>query len=233
MGLLDTIFGRSKPVAPNLDDLFGLPSAAVTLQVSAGVSFNGRAGVCYKPPSGQAPEDVQHEIEQLLALDDHPEEAASTTATSTTASSSEPSSSSGVSLGELRQKVDAYGYRWLLLEDAAIDDLVARVHLINTMLAEAGWGPQLLCSVFSLSESAADQSSRQDPQQALSENKIDDEPIYLVYLYKRGTFYPFAPRGKEQRDNEQELRLKSMLANDLKIESDLSRWFPLWDLPVT
>ena len=57
-------------------------------------------------------------------------------------------------------------------------------------------------------------------------------PLYLVYLAKQGTFYPFAPRGHEQRDNELELRLKSVVASDLPVENDLSRWFPIWDLPV-
>jgi hypothetical protein len=57
--------------------------------------------------------------------------------------------------------------------------------------------------------------------------------VYLVYLAKRGTFYPFVPSGKEQRDTELELRLRSILGNDLPVESDLSNWFPIWDLPVT
>ena len=57
-------------------------------------------------------------------------------------------------------------------------------------------------------------------------------PLYIVYLAKQGTFYPFAPTGAEQRDNELELRLKGMLADDLPIEPDLSRWFPMWDLPI-
>ena len=55
---------------------------------------------------------------------------------------------------------------------------------------------------------------------------------YLVYLFKRGTFYPFVPDGHEQRDTEQELKLKSLVADDLTVETDLDRWFPLWDLPV-
>ncbi len=58
------------------------------------------------------------------------------------------------------------------------------------------------------------------------------QPLYLVYLAKQGTFYPFAPTGAEQRDNELELRVKGMLAEDLPIEPDLSRWFPIWDLPI-
>ena len=55
---------------------------------------------------------------------------------------------------------------------------------------------------------------------------------YLVYLFKRGTFYPFVPTGHEQRSTEEEFRLRSLVAEDLQVESDLDRWFPLWDLPV-
>ena len=40
------------------------------------------------------------------------------------------------------------------------------------------------------------------------------------------------PDGHERRDTEQELKLKSLVADDLTVEADLDRWFPLWDLPV-
>ena len=55
---------------------------------------------------------------------------------------------------------------------------------------------------------------------------------YLVYLFKRGTFYPFVPSGHEQRNTQEELKLKSLVTDDLVVEPDLDRWFPLWDLPV-
>ena len=55
---------------------------------------------------------------------------------------------------------------------------------------------------------------------------------FLVYLYKRGTFYPFAPLDGERRDNELELRLRGVLAADLPTGEDTSHWFPLWGLPV-
>ena len=55
----------------------------------------------------------------------------------------------------------------------------------------------------------------------------------LVYLYKRGTFYPFAPLdgGRQQRDNALELQVKGVLSEDLKIEPDLTRWMALWGAP--
>jgi hypothetical protein len=227
VGFLDSLLGRTKPVRPNLDALFALPSAAVTLETSAGLVLSGRAGVCWMPPAGQSAADVQREISQLLDIPDDltsPSQATaeadqSTGKTSHVLAEVGPNAATGSPrAGVLTQAEDSYGYRWLLLEDSDVEDLVNRVHLVNSLLAENGWGPQLLCSVFGVVPGAdADSSAR---------------PFYLVYLFKRGTFYPFAPIGKERRDNELELRVRSLLGSDLPVEPDLSRWFPLWDLPV-
>src|SRR5579863_10269029 len=70
MGLFDTLLGRTKPVRANLDALFSLPSAAITLQVTAGLLPTGRAGVCFKPPAGQPFAEMQAELEQLLTTPD-------------------------------------------------------------------------------------------------------------------------------------------------------------------
>ena len=61
-----------------------------------------------------------------------------------------------------------------------------------------------------------------------------DEIVYLVYLFKRGTFYPFVPAagGGERRDNQKELQLQSALGNEVPLEADLTRWFPIWGAPV-
>jgi hypothetical protein len=53
----------------------------------------------------------------------------------------------------------------------------------------------------------------------------------LVYLYKRGTFYPFAPTGPQTRDTAFELQLRALLESDLRVEPELSRWFPVWGAP--
>jgi hypothetical protein len=53
-----------------------------------------------------------------------------------------------------------------------------------------------------------------------------------VYLLKQGTFYPFAPTGPSQRDNELELRVRSFIGDDLPMEKNLARWMALWNLPV-
>jgi hypothetical protein len=209
MGLLDTLLGRTKPVKANLDALFALPSAAVTLATAAALVPSGQAGVCWKPPAGQSVTDLQAEINQLLDMPDDPMDDQTEGATAITTPGAVP---------VMTQSEDAYGYRWLLLSDPNVEDLVTRVHVINSTLSDAGWGPQLLCSVFGLVPGP--------------DAGPTTKPLYLVYLYKRGTFYPFAPDGKESRDTELELRIRAVLGSDLPIETDLSRWFPLWDLPV-
>jgi hypothetical protein len=219
MGLLNTILGRTKPVQSDLDALFALPSASITLQSAAGLVCSGRAGVCFKPPSGQGFEDMQAEVVKLLAMDD----------------------ASGFHKAE-----DSYGYHWLVIEDADIEELVTRVHMVNSSLSDSGWGPQLLCSVFGIApvdSSGSSAAPEPDPDLVPDPSAPMPEPTagpghvlastaYLVYLFKRGTFYPFVPTGHEQRDMEQELKLKSLVADDLTIEPDLDRWFPLWELPV-
>jgi hypothetical protein len=58
-------------------------------------------------------------------------------------------------------------------------------------------------------------------------------PVYWIYNYKRGYFYPFVPAGGEQqRDNERELVLKAQIGTDLPVEPELQRWFPLWGIPI-
>lgn len=196
MGILDALRGTTKQVQPKLDALFSMPSAAVTLELQAGLVTSGEAGVCWKPPAGQAPAEVQAEVTALLDMGDD-----------------DPNSPS------LRSVEDDLGFRWLIVEGANLDDLVINVHQVNTLLCEHGWGPQLLCSVFGfVPTEGADQSATKS---------------YLIYLYKRGTFYPFCPTGESKRDNEAELRLKATIGSDLPMESDLSRWMALWGLPVT
>jgi hypothetical protein len=217
MGLFSSLMGRTKPVQSNLDALFALPSASITLQSAAGMSCSGHAGVCYKPPTGQGFEQMQAEVVELLSMD---------------------------GTGGPRQQQDSYGYHWLVLENTDIEQLVTRIHLVNSSLSDSGWGPQLLCSVFGLADlpspvaggnadpSGSGTGADGMPELTAGPGTVLPSTAFLVYLFKRGTFYPFVPDGKEHRDMEEELKLKSLVADDLTVETDLDRWFPLWDLPV-
>lgn len=116
----------------------------------------------------------------------------------------------------LRVEDDRYGYRWVVLGDPDPEDLVTAVHMVNATLEQHGFGPQLLCSVFGFADPGGSGGRR----------------CHLVYLYKRGTFYPFAPLEGERRDNELELQVRGALGSDLPIEPELARWFALWGIPL-
>jgi hypothetical protein len=112
---------------------------------------------------------------------------------------------------------DEYGFRWLALEDDQFEDVVAAAHLVNQTVEERGFSDRLLCSVFGFRPAG-------NPQ---------GDPLYFVYSYKRGTFYPFAPRAGQQRDTALELRMQAALARELPLESELERWYPVWGVPVS
>ena len=60
----------------------------------------------------------------------------------------------------------------------------------------------------------------------------DGDAVDFVYAYKRGTFYPFVPDGERSRDNATEIRLNAALSNEMPMEPELERWYPVWDAPV-
>jgi hypothetical protein len=114
---------------------------------------------------------------------------------------------------KVRRKSDTYGYEWLVVEDPDFEDLVTTVHLIAEELKSRGFGTQLLASVFKF--------------------EGGKHPVYFIYGYKRGAFWPFVPTGEDQkRDNAEELELKAKLAQELPFEEDITRWFGLFDAPL-
>ncbi|NDZ78126.1 hypothetical protein G3I19_06225 [Streptomyces sp. SID10853] len=192
MGFLDSILGRSKPVRPDLDQLFAVPSAALTLQAGAGFTPTGMGSVCFAGVEGGGFARIKKDVEELLDAD------------------------TGRGGAPVRFSQDSYGYTWLLAQQPS-DDLAALVndlHAVNSLLEDGGFGPQLLCSLLAFKDA-------------------DERPLALVYLYKRGTFFPFAPMpdGTEKRNSPLELQVKAVLGDDLRVEPDLARWFPVWGAP--
>ena len=114
---------------------------------------------------------------------------------------------------KLERKEDSFGFQWIVVRDPDLEDQVTAVHAVASELEARGFGPQLLAAAFKF--------------------EGGKHPVYWIYGYKRGTFWPFVPTGKEQeRDNAEELELKAKLDGELPIEPDLSRWFGLFDAPL-
>ena len=108
---------------------------------------------------------------------------------------------------------DEFGYRWMVLHDPDFEDLVTGLNAVSSALEVGGYGDRVLCAVFPFTDGKG-------------------QPVYWIYNYKRGAFYPFCPTGKNARDSERELRLKAQIGAELPIEPEFERWFPLWGAPI-
>lgn len=188
MSFLDAILGRSKPVRSQLDALFGLSTADVTLQTEFGLHSTGGAAICFRPVSSGDFASLRSNIDALLKA--------------------------GTKDAPLnwRTMSDSFGYQWIILQSSDFSNLVATVHMINTELQDGGFGDQLLASVFQF--------------------RGGGNNVYWMYNYKRGSFYPFVPSGNNSRDNAQELRLSAVMSGELNVEKDMTKWYPLWGIPL-
>lgn len=188
MRWLDAVRGRTKRVPNNLDALFLIPSAAITLQTAAGFTPTGQGAVCYRSAAGAAFSQTQDEMTSLIA--DDPE------------------------APEVEVSRDGFGFTWLVVKGDPdnLADLCTDLHAVNTSLEAQGFDAGLLCSMVTFTAPG-------------------DRTIGLVYLYKRGTFYAFAPTGPNQRDNLTEISVRDHLAAELPMEPDLQKWLALWNAP--
>ena len=195
MGFLDALLGRSKPAKADLDALFAISQAALTLQAGMDLQPTGVGAVCYRANEGAAFATAQSDLQQLLDADGGP---------------------------AVEKVEDAFGFTWLVCRQPAdaLGDLVTELHAVNQTLQDNGFGPSLLCSVVGFATGRPGDG--------------DDRRVGLVYLYKRGTFYPFAPvpGGAERRDNALELQVRGAVGADLRIEPELHRWLALWGTPA-
>jgi hypothetical protein len=114
---------------------------------------------------------------------------------------------------------DSFGYRWMILRNPpgkpSVEDLAVGINAVSGSIETAGHGERLLCAVFAFTDSKK-------------------QPIYLIYNYKRGYWYPFvpAPGNAQERSTERELQLKAQIGEEMPLEPEIDRWFPLWGIPI-
>lgn len=110
---------------------------------------------------------------------------------------------------------DEYGFRWVILHTEEFENLVATVHMLGDELGAHGFGDQLLAAIFQFRDA-------------------NGRNVYLIYNYKRGTFYPFVPdpQREHERLNAVEFQMSGTLKTDLPIEQEIEQWYPLWGVPL-
>src|SRR5947208_4688498 len=191
MGFLDALLGRRKVAGPAKHDrLFAMSTAYVTLETSFDVRPSGVAGLVFQPQATGDFAQIVRDMEEVVRSTGEE--------TGTTLDSSD----------------DEFGYRWMILRDDDVEDLVVGVNAISEELQTGGYGDRLLCAVFAFQDGAG-------------------KPVYFIYNYKRGSWYPFVPAaGQQQRSTERELQIKAATGANLPFEAELERWFPLWGIPI-
>jgi PspAB-like protein len=114
-----------------------------------------------------------------------------------------------------RTVIDSYGYLWVILEGKKMEDLLAGISAVGDTVDEKGFSDQLLAAIFEFT----DDRNRKE---------------YLIYNYKRNTFYPFVPldNGKKSRNTEEEMKIMATIGDEVPLERDMTLWYPLWDLPL-
>jgi hypothetical protein len=198
MGLRDILTGRHEVKGPAPDRLFAISTAYITLQTEHNIEPAGAAAIVFQALQTSEFEAVIKEMEEVVVA------------------------TGGESGTKVHTEDDSFGYRWMVLRGASVEDLAVGINAVSSSIESAGHGERLLCAVFAFKDAKG-------------------APVYFIYNYKRGFWYPFVPVSgggassstkPTERSTERELQLKAQMASELPIEPELERWFPLWGIPI-
>ena len=126
MGLLGTLFGRTKLRKPNRERFFSVITAAVSLLGRTDIRLSEKAGLVFNPVESSFFENLESELRDLLRVSER--------ATGT----------------RFEIEDDGHGTRWVVLDDRDFEDLVATIHLVGEAITEHGFADRLLAAAFRL-----------------------------------------------------------------------------------
>jgi hypothetical protein len=205
VGLRDILTGRHAVAGPAPDRLFAISTAYITLQAEHSIDPSGAAAIVFQALATSDFESTLREMEEVVRA------------------------TGGDSGTTVSTEDDSFGYRWLVLRNPAsapsVEDLAVGINAVSSSIETAGYGERLLCAVFAFV----------DAHEHGVGGGGGGRPIYFIYNYKRGFWYPFVPvgsAGANERSTERELQLKAQMSSELPIEPELERWFPLWGIPL-
>ncbi len=190
MNLLESLFGGTRRPTSREEQLIALSTAAVTLQAELGLVPTGQAGIVIRPIDSEEYRRAEAELAGLLEIAGRETGAAIT------------------------ERNDGYGYRWVVIADDAIADLVSTAYSVSLQLRDARFGDQVLAAAFGFRDAGG-------------------RHVYWLYNFKRAAFYPFVPAPDgATRDTAHELQLAAAIGRELPVEADRTRWYPMWGMPL-
>lgn len=193
------------------DAIESLSKASIKLDEKFGIKSSGRCGICVKAVDTDEFKEMKAYVDKFLSI-----------ATS--------KDKIGIDIS-YRSMIDDYGYLWFILKGNKLEDLISSITAIGDTIHEKGFSKQLLATVFEFTSGYGDYSDKSSEIESTSSQ-------YLIYNDKTDKFYPFVPIGNttldpnlKKRNHPQEIKLMDELSNEIRIEKDLSVWFPIWNIP--
>jgi hypothetical protein len=115
----------------------------------------------------------------------------------------------GESPEAVQAHTDAFDYKWLVVRrsPALYPGLVTDLRAASKVFAANEVAAQLLVALLFFEQAGA-------------------TSLALIYTYRRGTLYPFAPQAGRTRNHRLEIAMGNALEGHVPLKSDLMRWFP-------
>jgi hypothetical protein len=172
--------------------LFTLSSGQISLETKLNLKSTGKAAISLKSVSGRFFAETMSEVQNFLDV-------------------SKKDSDLSYQVAN-----DSYGYLWIILQSAEIEDIITAICAVGQTINDRGFSKQLFAAVFQFSSN--------------NNNKTNNR--YLIYNYNLNRFYPFVPVNKNERDNEIEKEIMVTIVAEMPFEKDASLWYPIWGLPL-
>src|SRR3954463_4991968 len=119
MGLFDVLTGKRKIKQPAADRLFAMSTAGVTLETALGLKSAERAAIGFQPLGTADFDQIVNDMQEIVR-------------------------STGDETGTtLEKRDDKFGYRWMILGDPELEDLVVGINAVSTELQGGRYGHRL------------------------------------------------------------------------------------------
>jgi len=188
-----------------------LSRASIKLDEKFGIKSSGKCGICTKAVEIDEFKKMKEFIDNFLSIATTNKE------------------KSGINIS-YRSLIDEYGYLWFVLEGNVLEDLISSISSIGDTIHEKGFSKQLLATVFEFTSGYQNDNFKN--------NGVGSKRQYLIYNDKTNKFYPFVPLNdsssdtiSKNRNHDQEIKLMEELSTEIMFEKDLSKWYPIWNIP--
>src|ERR1700754_1017475 len=126
MGLFDILRGKRELKQRAADRLFAMSTAYIKLEMELELTNSGKAAIVFQPLATADFEGIVKDMEEVVK--------GTGEETGTTVTSDD----------------DEFGYRWMILSDPDMEDLVVGVNAVSTAIQAGGYGDRGPWAVFGL-----------------------------------------------------------------------------------